>query len=67
MPSIEILRVVQKAVYTALEANRSYSEYLLSKLYVDKYVGIPTRRRQPPELIELLPGTTRGDAKNSEN
>jgi hypothetical protein len=51
----EIERVVHNAVYTALEANRTYEESPMSKLYVDQYVGLKTSRRKPPQLVELLP------------
>ena len=51
----EILRVVQNAAYTALEAYKNYNESPSSKMFVDRYVGVKTKRRQAPVLLGLLP------------
>lgn len=50
----EIERLISNAVYTALEAESSYSDSASSKLFVDKYVELSPKWSKPPETVELL-------------
>ncbi len=54
----EIERLISNAVYTALEAESSYSDSASSRLFVDKYVELSPKWSKPPETIELLPKST---------
>ena len=51
----ELERVVRNAIYTALEAEASYTESPSSKIFVDKFVELFPKRWIPAEHIELLP------------
>jgi hypothetical protein len=51
----EIERVIHNAIYTALEAHGTYYDSPSSRVYVDQFVGLKSKRRKPPELIQLLP------------
>jgi hypothetical protein len=50
----ELTRVVQNAIYTALEAYQSYNKSPSSKLYIDRLTDLNPKRRLPPELVSQV-------------
>jgi hypothetical protein len=53
----EIERVIRNAIYTALEAEKTYHDSATSKLFVDKFVELYPRRWVPAESVKLFPKT----------
>lgn len=51
----EIEALVSNAIFTALEAERSYQESATSRLFVDKFVELSPKWSRPPQTIVLLP------------
>lgn len=51
----EIEALISNAIFTALEAERSYQESATSKLFVDKFVEMSPKWARPPQTIVLLP------------
>lgn len=55
----EILRVIENAIYTALEAYKHCNESPCSKMLLGRYIGAKTQRRIAAQLLELLPKVRR--------
>ena len=51
----EIETLISNAIFTALEAERSYQESATSRLFVDKFVELSPKWSRPPQTIVLLP------------
>jgi len=49
----ELERVICNAVFTALDAESSYSDSPSSQLLIDKYVELAPKWSKPPEIIVI--------------
>lgn len=54
----ELQRAIRDAIYTAFEAEQTYSESPSSKLFVDRFVRLFPKALVPAETTELLPKAT---------